>query len=420
MSLLLRDTENYGNVYIEDGAIAEVGCAAYDADTVIDAKRKALVPGFVNTHTHAAMTLFRGYADDLPLQTWLQDWIWPAEAKLTGEDVYWGTKLACLEMIRTGTTTFNDMYWHALESAKAVDEMGIRGVISNVFIDIDGGSGGSEEETQRENKRLITRLTKDYSDRVMPALGPHAIYTVSEESLLWIAEFAREEDLLVHIHVSETEQEVKDCIGKTGVRPVEYLERIGFLGPNVVAAHCVWLDDNEISLLAKHNVKIAHTPTSNMKLAVGQKMRYPALHAAGVSISIGTDGCASNNNLNMLESAKFASLSQKSATNQPTMMPARDALSMVTQHGAQALRIGERGGEITVGALADLLLIDLQLPGMTPLHNLDSNLIYASSNCVDTTICDGVVLMEGGVVDGEEEILMKASETAFDLVNRRQ
>jgi 5-methylthioadenosine/S-adenosylhomocysteine deaminase len=327
-------------------------------------------------------------------------------------------------MIKTGTTTFNDMYWHALESAKAVDEMGIRGVISNVFIDIDGGSGGSGEKVQRENKRLIAKLTKDYSDRVIPALGPHAIYTVSEESLSWIAGFAREEDLLVHIHVSETEQEVKDCIEKTGVRPVEYLDRIGFLGPNVVSAHCVWLDDNEISLLREHNVKVSHNPTSNMKLAVGQKMRYPALCAAGVSISIGTDGCASNNNLNMLESAKFASLFQKSATNQPTMLPARDALSMITKHGAQALRIGRGGGggggEIIEGAPADLLLIDLQLPEMTPLHNLDSNLIYASSNCVDTTICDGVVLMEGGVVEGEEEILMKASETAFDLVNRRQ
>jgi 5-methylthioadenosine/S-adenosylhomocysteine deaminase len=303
MSLLLQDTENYGNVYIEDGTIAEIGCGAYDADTVIDAKNKALVPGFVNTHTHAAMTLFRGYADDLPLQTWLADWIWPLEAKLTGEDVYWGTKLACLEMIRTGTTTFNDMYWHALESAKAVDEMGIRGVISNVFIDIGGGSGGSEEGMQRETKRLITKLTKDHSDRVIPALGPHAIYTVSEESLRWIAEFAREENLLVHIHVSETEQEVKDCIEKTGMRPVEYLDRIGFLGPNVISAHCVWLDDNEISLLAKHNVNVSYNPTSNMKLAVGENVRYPALCAAGVNVSIGTDGCASNNNLNMLESA---------------------------------------------------------------------------------------------------------------------
>jgi len=267
---------------------------------------------------------------------------------------------------------------------------------------------------------LSVRLTKDYSDRVIPALGPHAIYTVSEESLSWIAEFARDADLLVHIHVSETEQEVKDCIENTGMRPVEYLDRIGFLGPNVVAAHCVWLDDNEISLLREHNVNVSYNPTSNMKLAVGENVRYPALCAAGVNVSIGTDGCASNNNLNMLESAKFASLVQKSATNQPTMMPAPIALSMITKHGAQALRIGRGGGEITVGAPADLLLIDLQLPGMTPLHNLDSNLIYASSNCVDTTICDGVVLMEGGVVDGEEEILMKASETAFDLVNRRQ
>jgi len=415
MSLLLRDTENYGNVYIEDGAIAEIGCAAYEADTVIDARRKALVPGFVNTHTHAAMTLFRGYADDLPLQTWLVDWIWPLEAKLTEEDVYWGTKLACLEMIKTGTTAFNDMYWHALGSAKAVDEMGIRGVISNVFIDIDGGS--DDEEMQKENRRLTRKLRKDYSDRVIPALGPHAIYTVSEGNLLWTAEFAREEGLLVHIHVSETEQEVKDCIEKTGMRPVEYLDRIGFLGPNVVAAHCVWLDDNEILLLAKHNVKVAHIPTSNMKLAIGQKLRYPALCAAGVNISIGTDGCASNNNLNMLESAKFASLSQKSATHQQTVLPANEALSMITRHGASALRIG--GGEITEGAPADILLIDLQLPEMTPLHNLDSNLIYASSNCVDTTICDGVVLMQERVVNGEEEILVKASETAFDLVNRR-
>jgi len=214
------------------------------------------------------MTLFRGYADDLPLQTWLAEWIWPLEAKLTDEDVYWGTKLACLEMIRTGTTCFNDMYWHALASARAVDEMGIRAVISNVFIDIDGAS---DEETQRENKRLTGRLIKDYSDRVIPALGPHAVYTVSENSLSWAAEFAREEDILIHIHVSETSAEVEDCIKRTGMRPVEYLDHIGFLGPNVVAAHCVWLNDHEISLLKEHDVRVSHTPVSNMKLAVGRR-----------------------------------------------------------------------------------------------------------------------------------------------------
>lgn len=415
MSLLLEKTENYGNVYIEDGIIAEINCEPYDADTIIDARRKALVPGFTNTHTHAAMTLFRGYADDLPLQTWLQEKIWPLEAKLADEDVYWGTKLACLEMIKTGTTAFNDMYWHALASARAVDEMGMRGVISNVFIDI---SEQADEKVQAENKRLTRRLKKDYSDRVIPALGPHAVYTVSENSLRWAAEFARDEDILIHIHVSETKQEVEDCIESTGMRPVEYLDRIGFLGPNVVAAHCVWLSDGEISLLKRHDVKVACNPVSNMKLAVGQAIRYQALRDAGIDVSLGTDGCASNNNLNMLESAKFASLSQKAFTNRQTVLPAGEALEMITKNGAEALRIGS--GDIREGARADVLLIDLQLPEMMPLHNLDSNLIYsACGNCVDTTICDGVVLMQDRKVPDEEEILKKASEVAYNLTNRK-
>ena len=420
MSLLLKDTENYGNVYIDGGIIAEVGCAAYEADIVIDASNKALVPGFVNTHTHAAMTLFRGYADDLPLRTWLQDYIWPLEAKLTEEDVYWGTKLACLEMIRSGTTAFNDMYWHALASARAVEDMGIRAAISNVFIDIAGESDEGDDETvQKENRKLTEKLRSDYSDRIIPALGPHAIYTVSEESLLWTAEFAREKegDMLIHIHVSETEQEVNDCIGRTGMRPVEYLDHIGFLGPNVVAAHCVWLDDHEIALLARHDVKVAHNPVSNMKLAVGMAMRYPELRAAGVRISLGTDGCASNNNLDMLETAKFASLAQKVAANEPTVLPADESLALITKNGADVLRTG--GGSIAEGSAADLLLIDLLLPEMTPFHNLDSNLVYsAHGGCVDTTICNGVVLMQNRVVPGEAEILRRASEVTYDLVNR--
>ena len=420
MSLLLKDTENYGNVYIDGGTIAEVGCAAYEADIVIDASNKALVPGFVNTHTHAAMTLFRGYADDLPLRTWLQDHIWPLEAKLTEEDVYWGTKLACLEMIRSGTTAFNDMYWHALASARAVEDMGIRAAISNVFIDVAGESDEGDDETvQKENRKLTEKLRSDYSDRILPALGPHAIYTVSEDSLLWIAEFAREKegDMLIHIHVSETEQEVNDCIERTGMRPVEYLDHIGFLGPNVVAAHCVWLDDREIALLARHDVKVAHNPVSNMKLAVGMAMRYPELRAAGVCVSLGTDGCASNNNLDMLETAKFASLAQKAAANEPTMLPADESLALITRNGADVLRTG--GGSIAEGSAADLLLIDLLLPEMTPFHNLNSNLVYsAHGGCVDTTICDGVVLMQNRVVPGEAEILRRASEVTYDLVNR--
>ncbi len=303
--------------------------------------------------------------------------------------------------------------------------MGIRAAISNVFIDVAGESdGGDDEAVQKKNRKLTGRLKKDYSDRIIPALGPHAIYTVSEESLRWIAEFARDarvdgSDLLIHIHVSETEQEVNDCIERTGMRPVEYLDHIGFLGPNVIAAHCVWLDDHEIALLAMHDVKVAHNPVSNMKLAVGMAMRYPELRAAGVNISLGTDGCASNNNLDMLETAKFASLAQKAVANEPTMLPADESFAMITQNGADALRVGGGAGSISEGSAADLLLIDLLLPEMTPFHNLNSNLVYsAHGGCVDTTICDGVVLMQNRVVPGEAEILRRASEVTYDLVNR--
>ena len=201
------------------------------------------------------------------------------------------------------------------------------------------------------------------------------------------------------------------------MRPVEYLDHIGFLGPNVVAAHCVWLDDREIALLARHDVKVAHNPVSNMKLAVGMAMRYPELRAAGVCVSLGTDGCASNNNLDMLETAKFASLAQKAAANEPTVLPADESLALITKNGADVLRTG--GGSIAEGSAADLLLIDLLLPEMTPFHNLDSNLVYsAHGGCVDTTICDGVVLMQNRVVPGEAEILRRASEVTYDLVNR--
>ncbi len=300
--------------------------------------------------------------------------------------------------------------------------MGIRAAISNVFIDVASESdGGDDEAVQKESRKLTGRLKKDYSDRITPALGPHAIYTVSEESLRWIAEFAREKesDLLIHIHVSETEQEVNDCIEHTGMRPVEYLDHIGFLGPNVIAAHCVWLDDHEIALLARHDVKVAHNPVSNMKLAVGMAMRYPELRAAGVNISLGTDGCASNNNLDMLETAKFASLAQKAAANEPTVLPADESFAMITRNGADALRINSGGSSIAEGSAADLLLINLLLPEMTPFHNLNSNMVYsAHGSCVDTTICDGVVLMQNRVVPGEAEILRRASEVTYDLVNR--
>ncbi|MEA3254332.1 MAG: amidohydrolase [Candidatus Altiarchaeota archaeon] len=418
MSILIKNILLDGketSIYIEDNLIKEIGVGVnVEADHVIDGREKAVIPGLINTHTHAAMTLFRGYADDMRLQEWLREKIWPLEAKLTQEDVYWGTKLACLEMIKTGTTCFNDMYWYMNGAAKAVDEMGVRAVLSGVFIDLfDSGRG---ERAIRENKKLISELKEMRNDRIIPALGPHAICTVSLENLEWIKEYSVKEDLLIHLHLAETEQENKDCVKKYGKRSVQLLEDIGFLGGNLICAHGIWLNKAEIRILAGNNVKISHNPTSNLKLASG-KINYREMKRDNLLISLGTDGSASNNNLDMFEEMKFASLGQKILEMDPTVLTAREALDMSTVNAAKSLNID--AGEIREGKLADLVLIDLKRPELTPNHDLIPNLVYsANGSCVDTVICDGRLLMQGREVDGEEELLEKASEVALDLVGR--
>jgi 5-methylthioadenosine/S-adenosylhomocysteine deaminase len=401
------------DVYVEGNLIKEIG-KKLEADKTIDGKHKAIIPSFVNGHTHSAMTLLRGYADDMMLQEWLETKIWPLEAKLTVEDVYLGAKLACLEMIKSGTTFFNDMYWYFTGTARAVEESGIRAAVGAVFIDLfDSAKAG---EQIKLNKKLFEE-SKKYSDRVTFSLGPHAIYTVSKESLLWAKEFAEKNNLLIHIHVSETEDEVSGCLKKYNLRPVEFLDSFGFLGENVIACHSVWLNDKEIKLFAKNNVQVVHNPTSNMKLAVGGAMPYDKLKNAGINISLGTDGCASNNNLDMFESMKFASLLHKMSSNQQTIAPANEIFQMATSNGAKAF--GLNAGKIAEGKLADFLLIDLKKVHMSPLHNLISNLVYATnSSCVDTTVCDGKVLMENRNIPHEEEIIEKAKEAALDLVKR--
>jgi len=417
MSILIKNVLLNGketNIKIEENRIAEIGKKSR-AEFVIDGKNKAAIPGLINTHTHAAMTLMRSYADDLELHDWLSNHIWPLEAKLTEDDVYWGTKLACLEMIKSGTTCFNDMYWHTKGSAKAVEESGIRGVLSAVLIDLF-----NEEKTKEQislNKKLFKEFKK-FCSRVIFALGPHALYTVSKEGLQWCAEFARENNLLVHFHLSETEQEVKDCIKKNKKRPVEYLESIGFLGPNMIACHSVWLNKKEIQILAKHKVKIAHNPTSNMKLAVGSALNYAEMKKAGLTVSLGTDGCASNNNLDMFESMKFATLLQKFHTNKQRIMPAQESFELATINGAKALNLS--AGKIEEGRLADIVLVNLKKPELTPGHNLISDLVYsANGSCVDTVICDGKILMQNRVAKNEQEIIEEAKETAKNLVSRK-
>jgi 5-methylthioadenosine/S-adenosylhomocysteine deaminase len=424
MAILIQNVLVEGketNIYIEGNeiaAITDAGSGRGDvgaAEFVIDGRRKAAIPGLFNGHTHAAMTLLRGYADDMPLHEWLSTKIWPVEVQMTEEDVYWGTKLACLEMIKSGTTFFNDMYWHWEGSAKAVAESGIRAMLSAVFID-----GFEEEKAQDQIKRNEALYTacQNLPDRVLFALGPHAIYTVSRESLQWVKEFSETHDVLVHIHLSETEEEVEECKKRYGVRPVEFLSEIGLLSPRVIACHCVHLSRAEMVLLKRHDVKIVHNPASNMKLSSGT-LPYAELKKAGLyaNIALGTDGCASNNNLDMFEEMKIASLVHKAFSGDPTSMPAHEAFELATRNAAKMFRLNT--GVIAEGKLADIALLDLKNEALVPNHNLISNLVYAANgSCVDTVICDGTILMEGRKVAGEEEILEKAQEVAYNLVSR--
>ena len=398
------------NVLVEGNTIASIGKEKDRSGMVIDGSSLAIIPGFVNCHTHAAMSLLRGYADDFLLKEWLEKYIWPTEAKLTKKDVYWGSKLACLEMVKGGTTSFADMYFYARETAKAVKESGIRGFLSEVFI-------GKKEFDSRKASHRARELRK-FGSRVTPMLGPHSMYTVSGENLSRIAEEAEKENLFIHFHLSETEKEVKDCEREHGKRPIEWLAEIGFLSKRVLSAHCAWVNEREARIMAEKGVKAVHCPVSNMKLAVGRAMPYPQLKKAGVSICLGTDGCASNNNLSMLEEMKFASLLQKFSNNDPTALPASEALSLATEAGAKAL--GLKSGRIEKGMLADFSLVNLKSASLTPGHSLESDLVYsAGSSCIDTVFCNGKIVMQNHAVEGEAEILEKAREQALDWVSRK-
>jgi 5-methylthioadenosine/S-adenosylhomocysteine deaminase len=421
--LILATTLGTGtrDIYIGgDGLIEYVGTggkARYgrDATVTLDGRNRLVLPGLVNTHTHAAMTLLRGFADDMPLQEWLSQKIWPLEAHLTGEDVYRGTRLACLEMIRSGTTAFNDMYFHMEDAARAVSEAGIRATLAYGFLDM--GDSAKREKECRAAEALVHHVKGLRNPRIRAAVGPHAVYTVSPEGLGWCAEFARDQGIGIHVHLAETEQEVRECVAARGVRPAEHLDRCGCLTPRTVAAHCCWLDREECGLLAERGTAASHNPTSNMKLAVGRAMPYHWMREAGTRVTLGTDGSASNNSLDMFGAMKDAALLQKFFWNQQTLLPAVEALAMATEAGAGALGIGP--GRIEAGAPADLILVSTHTADLIPLHHPASNLVYAcTGGSVQTVICDGRVLMHDRVVPGEEEVLEGAAKAARELVGR--
>lgn len=402
MTLLIKDVILEGkktDIFIQGGKIEKIGLKINKkAEEKIDGKgEKAILPGLINSHTHAAMTLFRGMKEGLPLKEWLEKKIWPAEKSLSAEDVYWGTKLACLEMIKTGTTCFNDMYWFQEASIEAIKEMGLRAVIGLTLLDFN----------VRGSKKNVIKFWENFKKNkwqtISFSMAPHAVYSVCRENLIWAKNFAKKNKLTLHLHLSETEKEVRDCLKKHKLRPVEYLDKLGFLNKNCVLAHAIWLSEKEIGILAKRKCSVVYNPGSNMKLASGF-FSYNKIKKAKINICLGTDGAASNNNLDLFEEMKLGSLLQKVKEMDSTVASAPEMLSLTTKNGAKALKM--KIGQIKTGFLADVILIDLNQVCLSPGHNLVSDLVYScSGSCVSDLICHGQILMRDGKIEQEKQII---------------
>ena len=382
---------------------------------IIDASGMVALPGLINAHTHCAMTLLRGYADDMPLMPWLEKRIWPFEMKLQQEDVYWGTLLGIAEMIRAGVTCFNDMYHYFEATARAVIDSGMRAVVSGVLLGflpnadelLDTAIAFAKEWQHKGDGRLVTML------------GPHAPYTVADKFLARVVEGAKEAGVGVHIHVSETRGEVDDSLRDHGRTPVQRLNEIGIFDARpVLAAHCVHLTDDDIAVLAAKQVGISHCPGSNMKLSSGVSP-VPKLLEAGAVVGLGTDGPASNNNLDMLEEVRLAALLHKLEGKDPTLVPAYQALEMATRGSARALGIGDRVGQIKAGMRGDLVLLDFQQPHLVPRHDVISHLVYAArAGDVRTVFINGAPVMRDGrlLTLDEGEIFRQVGERLHRLV----
>lgn len=419
------DGESVG-LRVKDGLITEVGPEvgraraaggagtgarreAAGSETVLDARGGLLAPPLINSHTHAAMTLFRGHGDDLPLMRWLQEAIWPVEARLEAEDVYWGARLACLEMIRTGTTSFWDMYWQPEATARAVTDAGLRATIGPPMIDPDTAAG-----IEQRNATMVEQLDRlgDFGYRIGASVAPHSIYTVDAAGLEYAAGLAAERDLPIQIHLSETEGEVVECVNRHELRPALYLDRLGLLGERTLLAHGVWLDREELELIAGRGATVVANPVANMKLAVGGFMPYPEARRAGVRIALGTDGAGSNNSLDLMADLKAFALGQRHAAVDAEVIPAAEAWAIAG--GRRSEMVGARD-PLAPGEKADFLLLDPDSHELA-LGDLESNLVYtATGSVVQTTVVDGRILMDGGRVEGAAEIIAKARERSVRL-----
>ncbi len=400
MSILLKHVLLEGdktNILIEGNRFKAFGVADDAvAETVIEAEGMAVLPAFYNTHTHAAMNLLRGYADDMPLQKWLNEYIWPFEDTLKADDIEKGSEIAVREMLRGGTVFFNDMYFDIERTIRIVQESGMRACIGITVME------NHTLSVSDQKKHFVKEWRDPTGGRIQLCIAPHSIYTVGTRKLIDSAEWARNAGLKITIHLSETAQEIADCLRDHGTTPVRYLDSIGFLGPDVIAAHCVHVDEEEWDILAKRGVTVSHCPCSNMKLGSG-RFPYELAVRSGVNITLGTDGTSSNNNLDMREEMKFAALLAKCVsagkedgsmdnTGDPTLVPAEMVLRWATENGAKTFGID--AGVIKEGKIADCILVDLGDIRMQPNHNLVSNWVYAaSSDIVRKVICDGRVIL---------------------------
>lgn len=411
-----------GVLAVKDGRICFIGKGARElrikAEIEMDAAGMAAIPGLINCHTHVPMTLFRGIADDQPLESWLKKTIWPLEAKLQEQDVYAGALLGCFEMIKSGTTCFADMYFHEHRVAEAVEQSGLRAMLAEGII---GSNDRTQATTHLEGCLKFAADSRGQADgRVGTMLGPHSAYSCSPELLADIARKACELEVGIHIHLAESRRLFDGPSGHTCRSEVELLDRVGFLGKNVLAAHCIDLSARDMQVLAERNVNVAYVPVSNMKLGLGAA-KIKDLTDLHVNVGLGTDGPASNNSLDMFETMKVGALLQKLVYGNPAVMPAREVLEMATMGGARALSLSRDVGSLEVGKKADIVLLDLAKAHLRPFHDVYSSIVYcARGSDVDTVIVDGRILMQKGQVKtlDEAKVMRTAEEASSDLLSR--
>lgn len=388
------------NIYIKDKNIFHIGdeLKDFNFDKVIDGSGMVALPGLINTHTHLAMTLFRNYADDMKLEDWLFKKIFPLEDKLMGEDVYYGSKLGLIEMIKSGTTCFLDMYFFVEDTLKAINESKIRACISR------GLTSGEGEDAKIQEVRDLYGKYNDYEGRIKIMVGPHAVYTCSEDFLKKCLNLTKELNTRLHIHLNESKNEVEESLKAHGKSPIEWVDYLGLLEVPTIAAHCVWLNENDMNILKNKNVNVAHNPVSNLKIASGIANIYK-MQKEGINVCLGTDGAASNNNLNMFKDLNIASLLSKGLNLEPVATTAYETLEMATINGAKALGLEDLIGTLEVGKEADIILIDFNKPHLKPKNNVISSLVYSVfGSDVDTVIVKGNVLMENRKIKVFDEV----------------